>query len=203
LSEPNKHLTSDRGCIYATQECPNKCGAVLPRRELNDHVRAACRLRVVECEYCHWSCSYESLTSEHISDCLEYPVSCRNDCGRTLKRKDMQTHYEDECPNVKVECPFAEFGCRSQSIPRKLLGSHIASCQSQHVLGAMQQLRDEVGLLRAELRVLQQENKALRNDLLKTQEDLVGAQRGVESIKAKDELTNKTLMTELDYFPSA
>jgi len=67
----------------------------------------------------------------------------------------------------------------------------------------MQQLRDEVGLLRAELRVLQQENKALRNDLLKTQEDLVGAQRGVESIKAKDELTNKTLMTELDYFPSA
>jgi len=67
----------------------------------------------------------------------------------------------------------------------------------------MQQLRDEVGLLRAELRVLQQENKALRNDLLKTQEDLAGAQRGVESIKAIDELTNKTLMTELDYFPSA
>jgi len=67
----------------------------------------------------------------------------------------------------------------------------------------MQQLRDEVGLLRAELRGLQQENKALRNDLLKTQEDLAGAQRGVESIKAKDELTNKTLMTELDYFPSS
>ena len=101
-----------------------------------------------------------------------------------------------------MECPFAEFGCRSQPIPQKLLGSYIASCQSQHVLGAMQQLWDEVGLLRAELRGLQQENKALRNDLRKTQEDLEGAQSGVESIKAKDELTNKTLMTQLDYFPS-
>jgi len=93
-------------------------------------------LRVVECEYCHWSCSYESLASDHISDCLEYSVSFRNDCGRTLKRKDTQTHYEGDCPNVKVECPFAEFGCRSQPIPQKLLGSYIASCQSQHVLGA-------------------------------------------------------------------
>ena len=63
------------------------------------------------------------------------------------------------------------------------------------MLGAMQQLRDEVGLLRAELRGLQQENKTLKNDLRKTQEDLAGAQRGVESTKAKDELTNKTFMT--------
>ena len=71
------------------------------------------------------------------------------------------------------------------------------------MLGAMQQLQDEVVLLRAELRGLQQENKALRSDLQMAQEDLAGAQRGVESMKARDELTNKTLMTELDYFPSA
>ena len=101
----------------------------------------------------------------------------------------MQTHYEDDCPNMKVEYPFAEFGCRSQPIPQKLIGSHVTSSQCQHVLNAMQQLRDEVGLLRAELRCLQQE-KALRNDLRKTQEDLTGAQRGVESMKAKDELTS-------------
>ena len=43
----------------------------------------------------------------------------------------------------------------------------------------------------------------MRSDLQMAQDDLAGAQRGVESIKAKDELTNKTLMTELDYFPSA
>ena len=129
-------------------------------------------------------------------------MSCRNDCGRILKRKDMQTHCEGDCQNANVECPFAEFGCRSQPIPRKVLGSHVASCQSQHVLGAMQQLRDEVGLLRTELRGLQKENETLRNDLKKTQEDLAGAQRGIESMKAKDELTNKTLMMELDYFPS-
>ena len=114
----------------------------------------------------------------------------------------MQTHCEDVCPNVKVKCLFAEFGC-SQPISRKLIGSHVTSCQSQHVLGAMQQLQDEVALLRAELRGQEQENKTLRNDLRKTQEDLAGAQCGVESMKAKDEFTNKTLMTELDYFPSS
>ena len=198
LSELDKHLTSK--CLYVVQDCPNRCGVTLTKQELKHHLEATCRLREVECEYCQYSSDYESIVTEHIRECLEYPVSCENKCGRILKRKDMQNHCENECPNVLVECPFSDYGCKSLPVSRKVLQSHITLCQNQHVVDALEQLKGETRSLRAEIKGLQEESKVMRNMLHETQENLKAAQHDIQSMKVESEHTSKTLMTELEYF---
>ena len=198
LSELDKHLTSK--CLYVVQDCPNQCGVTLTKQELKHHLKATCRLREVECEYCQYSSNYESIVTEHISECLEYPVNCENKCGRILKRKDMQNHCENECPNVLVECPFSDYGCKSLPVSRKVLQSHITLCQNQHVVDALQQLKGETKSLRANIKGLEEQNEVVRNLLQETQENLKAAQHDIQSMKVESEHTSKTLMTELGYF---
>ena len=191
LSELDKHLTSK--CLYVLQDCPNQCGVTLTKQELKHHLGATCRLREVECEYCHYSSNYEWIVTEHVSECLEYPVSCENKCGRILKRKDMQNHCENDCR-------FSNYGCKSLPISQKGLPSHITLCQNQHVVDALQQLKEETKSLRAEIKGLQEENEVMKKVLQETQKDLKAAQHDIQSMKVESEHTSKVLTTELGYF---
>jgi hypothetical protein len=69
-----------------------------------------------------------------------------------IKRKDMADH-RCKCPQEKVQCPFAEAGCKSTIVRRKL-DDHLSSNQQQHlllVMGAYKQMKSQLQVTEAKL----------------------------------------------------
>ena len=91
-------------------KCKNTCDVILPRKELDEHLKHLCMKRMVECDHCHFSLMYRDL-SQHCDVCLEVQLSCPNECDIIVKRKLLSTHIDTDCPNSVVECPYRKFGC--------------------------------------------------------------------------------------------
>ena len=97
-------------CPEVVVKCKNTCDVILPRKELEEHLKHLCMKRMVECDHCHFSLMYRDL-SQHYDVCLEVQLSCPNECDVIVKRKLLSTHIDTDCPNSVVECPYGKFGC--------------------------------------------------------------------------------------------
>ena len=62
---------------------------------------------------CHLSLIYKDL-SQHYDMCLEFQLPCPNKCDVNLKRKQLNTHIDTDCPNTVVDCPYRKFGCERE-----------------------------------------------------------------------------------------
>ena len=97
-------------CPEFVVKCENTCDVILPRKELEEHLKHLCMKRMVECDHCRLSLMYRDL-SQHYDVCLEVQLSCPNKCDVIVKRKLLSSHIDTDCPNSVVECPYRKFGC--------------------------------------------------------------------------------------------
>ena len=118
LSEADQHLNT---CVHFLIECA-KCQQTLPRGETDTHKANLCAMREIKCDFCGKYGIARELDN-HLTFCLEYLISCPNNCGKRFPRKDSSKH-ESECQLQLIECPFAKYGCRAKSMLRRYLLAH-------------------------------------------------------------------------------
>ena len=110
ICEVKEHLNV---CLELVVNCENACDVILPRKELAEHLKLLCTKRIVDCEHCHFSLMYKDL-SQHYDVCLELQLLCPNKCDVIVRRKQLNTHIDTDCPNTVVECPYRKFGCEQE-----------------------------------------------------------------------------------------
>ena len=105
-------------CQYEVVKCRyEKCKEKNQRQHLNQHEIYQCYERVVICKYCKTKGTYRSITEDHFKECLQYPVSCPNQCTLTqMPRGSVTDHVNKECPLQPVDCVFSWAGCKERPL---------------------------------------------------------------------------------------
>jgi len=133
LSSLQAHLNSDKGCEYADVQCSNNCGAMMMRKELEAHLAQQCPLRKIQCQYCHYEDTYQTITTQHYDECPFCLLPCPNKCGTTGILRAAMANHLSRCVLEPVECPFHEAGCTVQ-ILRREFDVHMSENQQHHLL---------------------------------------------------------------------
>ena len=128
LSEASQHLDV---CQEFLIKCKYDCGVIIKRCELNNHCNNECVNREVSCEHCRSMIVYKEL-SQHFKECPEFPLLCQNNCATSLKRKQIDSHIETDCPNTVVECRYERFGCK-QVVKRCEMEEHKKTNETKHL----------------------------------------------------------------------
>ncbi|XP_013403469.1 TNF receptor-associated factor 6 isoform X2 [Lingula anatina] len=137
LCNLESHLQS---CFYALIPCPQCCPAVLPRKDLKDHIEQSCPRRYVQCDYCFQSI-FLSSKQKHLSECPFVPTQCKY-CDILLTREKLKKHIRTECQKAIVKCRFYEFGCKTE-VRRSCIDEHEEQQSQQHLwllCGAVKEL---------------------------------------------------------------
>ena len=108
--EMNSHVEND--CPNTIVHCRNECGLKIKRRKLSIHCENECQHRIVSCEYCEATMLHKELKN-HYKVCLEFSLFCPNECLKILIRKELELHFEKDCPNALIACPYKEMGCNT------------------------------------------------------------------------------------------
>ena len=141
LSHLQAHLESDEGCEYTNVQCSNKCGVRMMRKELEAHLTQQCPLRNIQCRYCYYEDTYQTITTQHYSECPCYLLPCPNKCGATdIQRAEMANH-RSRCELEPVECPFHETGCTARVVRREF-DVHMSKNQQNHLLALLGAFRE-------------------------------------------------------------
>ena len=152
LGEIDAHLDE---CAEFILNCSNLCGVPLKRSEVQNHCENECQLRIVKCQYCGVTKQFKELEN-HYETCLDFPLLCPNECLKSLPRKELKSHIDEECPNTIVSCPYKEMGCEVLS-KRSELQEHERIFISEHLGMAKVFYFNEVE--RLELKVKNQKDK--------------------------------------------
>ena len=108
--------------LHRTTDCTNGCGQQMKGKDLSEHLRNECLLRMYKCEHCGYEKTYLAVTN-HYKACNNYPLQCLIGCGAAITRKDVTAH-QNECPHIKISCPK---GCGA-AIMRKDVTAHQNEC---------------------------------------------------------------------------
>ena len=158
------HLNATQGCAYEGLSCANKCGQVLQRKDIKEHMMKNCPLRRVKCQYCNHENTFTVVTGTHYGVCPNYPVKCSFNCGqRGIRRAEMAKH-ESLCPLKPVPCPFQSAGCKVQLV-QKDLSDHMATYTANHldmVTKAFDSLRTRAETAERELHATRTEMEDMR-----------------------------------------
>ena len=173
LGEYEQHLNRDpspesqlTGCQFVGVKCMHaECGKWFERRHISTHQTEQCIKRPYSCQYCKdYDSTFVEVTEVHYTDCGDYPVNCPNNCQeQPLKRQELESHLENDCPLVNIDCPFSHAGCAAK-FPRKDMPEHMKDTathltllasvthslvkQNQALVKENQQLREEVDKLK-------------------------------------------------------
>ncbi|RUS82690.1 hypothetical protein EGW08_009527, partial [Elysia chlorotica] len=135
LCELKAHIQE---CQYTLAPCPNKCGSILPRRDIDDHVGKFCGLRIVMCTCCGAN-MHAQLTQDHVMVCPKVPIKCDN-CHKEMNRDMINHHLQTACEQMTVMCPFYPLGC-GYSVNRRqeeCMAQALSSGQSASALESTQ-----------------------------------------------------------------
>ena len=198
VAQLSEHLEAEDGCLYVSQTCPHKCGKLVRRNLLIEHLLS--NLCVQEWEKCeHCSNIFPTVESHSDATCPSYLLSCPNQCGVTVKRSQLPQH-EKECPLAVVDCPFKEAGCSTSQMQRKESAHHLNQDHVQHLLSAFQYLQTELSSLKSQLQSTQDDQRAMTKELQKTKREFTAAKLELEKQKIGTEVLATTFRTELGYF---
>ena len=117
-------------CKYVNVACIY-CSEMYLRKDIDSHEKEHCKSRPFECEYCGYSSTFRNVTEEHILECRLCPVPCTQNCGASFKRKDLERHKTNDCPNTEVACEVD--GCDAKVL-RKDMSEHMEKDVSKHAL---------------------------------------------------------------------
>ena len=138
--------------------------------------------------------------NEHIEICTEYLVVCPNSCleleeMRKLKRKDIQTHLDEECPLQVSECPYAEYGCRER-LERRFLEQHGNEFISSHFRISMDKMKQHS----IKISSLERENTSRMDEISRIHKKQT---EEISRIRYNNSLEIMELKDEIDFLISA
>ena len=172
----------------------DRCGEVMERDWLHNHLTHECLYRNYRCTYCEYEDKYTIITgvrkmkkynplktseeepspdeyqNSHYSVCKKYPVLCPNGCQNSFPREDILLHRET-CPLEVVPCPFQSVCCQ-QNITRKKLSEHVSANQSEHLTGLLHAYTQMQKDVEAHKKSTTEELKATKKRLEQTERDL-------------------------------
>ncbi|OAD53735.1 TNF receptor-associated factor 4 [Eufriesea mexicana] len=105
LRKLKAHLNT---CKHDAAPCSNKCGAMIPRVLMEDHLKYTCAQRRARCDFC---------AKEFTGHTLE------NKCGMKVQRRHLSQHKLGECAKRLVACRY----CNKEFV-FDTLGAHHAKC---------------------------------------------------------------------------
>lgn len=129
------------------------------------HMVVECAKREASCCHCDVKMSFD-LLDDHYRVCEEMKVSCPKNCGEKLCRGDLNVH-EEKCPNVPIECPFFDAGCRA-GLTRKELDKHLEESTTAHLMNFVtgyNVLKADVETLKTELKAASDKNEDLKSSI--------------------------------------
>ena len=142
-------------------KCVYECGKWFERRHMKSHQTKQCMERPYSCQYCKdYDSTFVEVTEVHYTECADYPVNCPNNCQeKPLKRQELESHLENDCPLVTIDCPFQYAGCAAQ-FPRKDMPEH------------MKDTATHLTLIASVTHSLVKENQQLKGKLKTTEEEV-------------------------------
>ncbi|XP_023232126.1 TNF receptor-associated factor 4-like [Centruroides sculpturatus] len=119
-------------CQVESIYCENKCGSIVQRQFLKYHQSNECVKRLVPCRYCQKMFVFDTLKN-HKSKCPLYPLACPNQCGETnICRQDMETHLNQQCDALTIECAYRDVGCSFKG-SQTSLDKHVEEDTKRHL----------------------------------------------------------------------
>ena len=151
-SEDYKRL----GCPYVQLECIH-CKEKCERRVILDHEQNSCLQRPFRCTCCdEYESTFEDVTTTHTSVCPDLLLPCPNDCGESLKRKEIDNHRATNCPLEVIKCSFSYAGCKEEC-PRRDMPTHISESLAVHM--SLQAINHQQQLEKLESHIQKLENQ--------------------------------------------
>ena len=124
-----QHLKQE--CGLMVEMCKLGCGKEMTRNELRIHVTDTCVQRLIQCEHCKGDFKFCDM-SAHLDVCPKMEVSCELKCGVVMCREVMTQHLEVDCPEKAIECPYAKYKCVGL-IKRKDMSKHLEERRMEHL----------------------------------------------------------------------
>ena len=122
-----------RKCGFILLACPLGCGERVRSFAVKDHILSDCSKRSCECEHCGYCNKFDIVTEQHYPVCEQFPVECPNACFvENLKRLELVSHLEEQCPLQVIQCPFTSAGCTVQ-LPRREMEEHEDKAMREHL----------------------------------------------------------------------
>ena len=103
LSRENmtQHLKQDCGLVE--EVCKQNCGMKMTRDELKIHVKDTCVQRKLPCKHCFKYFKYCDLF-QHVEECPRVIVSCELNCGMKVTRNEQNMHMKNTCTQRSMPC---------------------------------------------------------------------------------------------------
>ena len=122
-----------RKCGFILLACPLGCDERVRSSAMKDHILSDCSKRSYECEHCGYCNNFDIVTEQHYPVCELFPLECPNACSvENLKRLELASHLEEQCPLQMIQCPFTSAGCTVQ-LPRREMEEHEDKAMRQHL----------------------------------------------------------------------
>ncbi|XP_068737876.1 TNF receptor-associated factor 6-like [Montipora capricornis] len=109
LGELQTHLSE---CEFVLRDCPNDCGMNMAKREISTHVTEHCIERITACRFCTIKVKWKYLQVHY--------------------DKELDEHFENECPAIQIKCPFNMVGCEFTGL-RVDVNEHVHSVMIAHL----------------------------------------------------------------------
>ena len=181
LGDRKTHLNYE--CLKETISCEYApdCKEKDLRENILNHIKT-CPYRLVQCEYCDETMTFENL-EYHNKVCPNIPVECSNKCGKKIPMNKLKYHLEEECDNTVVECPFNLVGCEYYEIRLKLK-PHLEQDLERHLRMLTDKIHKlEKGLNEANSRIdeLNNENNLLKKNIQILNEQIINNKNEVNN----------------------
>lgn len=192
-------------CQFQNVQCPNKCGASVPRGKMAEHHSSDCERALSKCEFCGMEDTSHNVFKVHQRMCLLMPVECPNKCGIPgIARSDILSHLENDCPLRLASCQYRHVGCDDR-VRFTNLEEHNTSSYQKHldlisekmefVSNENAKLRDENYKLHREVATLSFQYRELDAPFGSTDDSSgMGSARGTGSVELADTLSLSSLM---------
>ena len=133
LSNLVSHLNDE--CLYSEMKCPNnECDKVILKKDLDYHL-SQCdfteKIMKAKCKFCKKEFGMANF-SQHLRECPENIIECDKGCKSKFKKKELEDHKKNKCPEVLIKCNYWDKGCK-KLIKRKFLSDHYKLEKNNHL----------------------------------------------------------------------
>ena len=124
LSYLVSHLSNK--CPFSAIKCPhNECNKIVFKKDFDSHLSQCMFPEITikaKCKYFNKEFPMANF-SQHLIKCPEMIIECAEGCKRKFKRKNLEKHKNNICPEELIKCDFWDIGC-TKLIKRKFLSDH-------------------------------------------------------------------------------
>ena len=170
------HLTTG-DCVYVDVDCPSKCNQKVQKRNVKTHLANECLEREHTCRFCGFTATFCEV-DQHLETCELYILDCPNRCGVSFERNVLEDHMK-MCGLQKVQCDFSHTGCEAEFLRNK---------QNDH---SEQNTQKHLALTAATLRVSQEQQQALEQQLLEQKQVIEEKDAQIKALQDQQKMLEK------------